>query len=98
MFGYRLRLKPWINIINPIYLLIPLKLCLAAYATHNFKWVEITDICLSCDQTFANVESYRHDIDPCHFEYQWFYQTNKTDKKRLESPFRVNPYPAKLIF
>ena len=30
------------------------KLCLAT-ATHNFKWVTITDICLIWNQTFANI-------------------------------------------
>ena len=32
-----------------------LKLCLAT-ATHNFKWMKITDICLIWDQTFANLD------------------------------------------
>ena len=33
-----------------------LKLCLAT-ATHNFKWVKITYICLICNDAFAN-----HDV------------------------------------
>ena len=32
-----------------------LKLCLAT-ATHNFKWVKITHIVFSWDQTFANID------------------------------------------
>ena len=32
---------------------IHLHLCLDT-SIHNFKWVEITYICLVCDQTFAN--------------------------------------------
>ena len=27
-----------------------------ATATHNFKWVKITDICLTWDQILANVD------------------------------------------
>ena len=32
-----------------------LKLCIAT-ATHNFKWVKITDMCLIWDQPFANID------------------------------------------
>ena len=32
-----------------------LKLCLTT-ATHNFKWVKITHMCLIWDQTFANLD------------------------------------------
>ena len=38
-----------------IYYFTHLKLCLAT-ATHNFKWVKITDICLNWDQTFAKFD------------------------------------------
>ena len=34
-----------------------MKLCLAI-ATHNFKWVKITRICLIWDQAFANYGAY----------------------------------------
>ena len=36
---------------------IHLKLCLAT-ASHNFKWVKITHICLIWDETFANLDVY----------------------------------------
>ena len=39
-----------------IWILTHLKLCLAT-ATHNFKWVEITHICLIWDHTFANFDA-----------------------------------------
>ena len=38
-----------------IWIFTHLKLCLAT-ATHNFKWVEITHICLISDQTLANLD------------------------------------------
>ena len=39
-----------------IYLIFNhLKLCLAT-ATHNFKWMKITDICLIWVQIFANLD------------------------------------------
>ena len=37
------------------YIFTHFKLCLAT-ATHNFKWVKITHICLIGDRTFANLD------------------------------------------
>ena len=50
-----------VGLINPfpaetiIKIFTHLKLCLAA-ASHNFKWLKITHICLISEQTFANID------------------------------------------
>ena len=40
-----------------MYIFTHLKLCLAT-ATHNFKWVKITQIGLVWDQTLVNLDVY----------------------------------------
>ena len=64
--------RPWaddVSTFHPksylIYILTHLKLCLAT-ATRNFKWVEITLICLIWYQAFAN-------LDICLFKYASFH-------------------------
>ena len=48
--------NPWSAKLNHLNF-HPLKLCLAT-ATHNFKWVTITYICLFVDRIYANLDVY----------------------------------------
>ena len=44
-------------ILLKLFKLSPTWSCISnATATHNFKWMNITHICITCDQTFANFD------------------------------------------
>ena len=65
-----------------IWISTHLKLCLAT-ATHNFKWVKITNIWFIWDQTFANVDVQTPILLPISVIYPVIYPGNTTDSIRL---------------